>query len=65
MADVPEALRQRGLVRITTNVPEGGAVVLPKGALMVFFGPDLMARLVKQPAPKRQRRVLCDRGDSL
>lgn len=65
MADVPEALRKRGLTRITTNVPEGGEVVLPKGAVTTFFGPDLMARLVKQPAPKRQRRVLCDRADSL
>ncbi len=66
MADVPEALRKRGLTRITTNVPEGGEVVLPKGALMTYFGADLMARLVRTPtAPKRQRRVLCDRADSL
>lgn len=43
--EVPTALRRRGILRVTDNVPSGSTVRVPAGAFFSWFGEALLARV--------------------
>lgn len=45
MIDPPEALKKRGLLKVTDNRSPGQAVVLPPKLIVTLFGEELLRQL--------------------